>query len=203
MTLPEGTVTFLRSDIEGSMELVRSLNARYDELNAEHAAIVRGAIERHGGDVVRTEGDAFFAAFVDALGAAHAAVAIQRQVQEHAWPADHPLRVRIGLHTGVAHRAGDDYGGFEVNRAARIAALGWGGQIVLSDTARALIAADLPPGWAIRSLGPAPAEGRPGAGAALPARRPGPARDLPWASQRLERERPASRANDAADRPGW
>jgi predicted ATPase/class 3 adenylate cyclase len=153
MTLPEGTVTFLRSDIEGSMELVRSLKAGYDELNAEHAAIVRGAIERHGGDVVRTEGDAFFAAFVDALGAAHAAVAIQRQVQDHAWPADQPLRVRIGLHTGAAHRAGDDYGGFEVNRAARIAALGWGGQIVLSDTARALIAADLPPGWAIRSLG--------------------------------------------------
>jgi predicted ATPase/class 3 adenylate cyclase len=153
MTLPEGTVTFLRSDIEGSMELVRALGARYDELNAEQAAIVRGAIERHGGDVVRTEGDAFFAAFVDARGAAHAAVAIQRQVQEHAWPTGHRLRVRIGLHTGAAHRAGDDYGGFEVNRAARIAALGWGGQIILSDTARALIAADLPPGWAIRAIG--------------------------------------------------
>jgi predicted ATPase/class 3 adenylate cyclase len=153
MSLPEGTVTFLRTDIEGSMELVRALGTRYDEVQAEHHAIVRGAIEEHAGTVVRTEGDAFFAAFQDALRAAQAAVAIQRRVQQHAWPTGQALRVRVGVHSGAAHRAGDDYGGFEVGRAARIAALGWGGQVILSDATRALIAAELPEGWAIRSLG--------------------------------------------------
>ena len=67
MSLPEGTVTFLRSDIEGSMEHARALGARYDELNAEHAALVRAAVETHGGQVVRTEGDAFFVVFTDAV----------------------------------------------------------------------------------------------------------------------------------------
>ena len=51
MTLPEGTVTFLRTDIEGSMDLARALGARYDELNAGHHALVRSAIEWHGGQV--------------------------------------------------------------------------------------------------------------------------------------------------------
>jgi class 3 adenylate cyclase len=64
--LPVGTLTFLRSDLEGSMELVRSLGPAYDALNAEHQAIVRAAIEEHGGGVVRTEGDAFFVVFDDA-----------------------------------------------------------------------------------------------------------------------------------------
>jgi class 3 adenylate cyclase len=72
-----------------------------------------------------------------------------------AWPAGHELRLRIGLHTGTATRAGGgaDYGGFEVNRAARIAASGWGGQIVLSDPTRALIEGRLETEWQIRDLG--------------------------------------------------
>ena len=153
MTLPVGTVTFLRSDIEGSMALGRALGASYDALNAEHQAIVRSVVEEHGGQVVRTEGDAFFVVFSDAGEAARAAVGIQQGMAAHRWPDGHEFRLRIGIHTGVATRAGDDYGGFEVSRAARIAALGWGGQIVVSDPARALISADLPEGWSIRELG--------------------------------------------------
>src|SRR4051812_6104781 len=71
----------------------------------------------------------------------------------HPWPANAPVRVRIGLHSGEAHLAGDDYGGFDVNRAARIAAVGHGGQIVLSDPTRALIEPDLDAGLALRDLG--------------------------------------------------
>ena len=56
------------------------------------------------------------------------------------------VRVRMGLHTGEAHLAGDDYGGFDVNRAARIAAVGHGGQIVLSETTAVLVADALPEG---------------------------------------------------------
>jgi predicted ATPase/class 3 adenylate cyclase len=151
--LPEGTLTFLRSDIEGSMGLVRALGPRYDELHAEHALIVRGAIGRHRGEVVRTEGDGFFAVFTNALNAARAAVDIQRSIGAHAWPEGHELRLRIGLHAGHAIRAGDDYGGFEVSRAARISAAGAGGQIVLSGAARALIDPERPEDWAIRDLG--------------------------------------------------
>ena len=153
MALPTGTVTFLRSDIEGSMELARALGARYDAANAEHAAIVRVAVEAHAGEVVRTEGDAFFVVFTDAGCAARAAVEIQRAMAAHDWPDGRPLRLRIGVHTGSAVRAGDDYGGFEVNRAARIADTGHGGQVICSVTARALIAADPPEGAELLDLG--------------------------------------------------
>lgn len=125
------------------MELVRSLGPRYDDLNAQHGAIMREAISRHGGRIVRTEGDAFFAVFTDAGSAARTAVDVQRGMAVHRWPSGHEFKVRVGLHAGSAHRAGDDYGGFEVNRAARIAALGWGGQIVLSDAVRGLLGAEI------------------------------------------------------------
>jgi predicted ATPase/class 3 adenylate cyclase len=152
-SLPTGTLTFLRSDIEGSMELVRALGPRYDELNEAHRAIVRAAVDEHDGQVVRTEGDAFFSVFTDAAAAARAAVEMQRGLAAHPWPDGHPIRVRVGLHAGTAYRAGDDYGGFEVNRAARVASMGWGGQIVLSEPARALIEDGLPDGWSMRDLG--------------------------------------------------
>jgi predicted ATPase/class 3 adenylate cyclase len=151
--LPTGTITFLRSDVEGSMRLARALGGAWDDLNASQIAIIREAVESHAGVCVRTEGDAVFAVFSDALGAMHAAIDTQRRIATHDWPSDNPVRVRIGLHTGEAHLAGDDYGGFDVNRAARIAAVGHGGQIVLSDPTRALCEPDLPPGVAIRDLG--------------------------------------------------
>jgi predicted ATPase/class 3 adenylate cyclase len=151
--LPEGTVTFLRTDLEGSMALLRALGPRYDELNLAHQRLVREAVDAEGGHVVRTEGDALFVVFSEAAAAARAAVAIQRGMAARDWPPDHPFRTRIGLHSGAAHRVGDDYGGFEVNRAARIAAAAWGGQIVVSDAARALISDDEPGGWDLRDLG--------------------------------------------------
>ena len=151
--LPTGTITFLRTDIEGSMRLVRELGAGYDRLQAAHHALLRETFAAHDGVEVGTEGDAFFVVFQDAAQAVRAAVAVQRAIAGHAWPDGVAPRVRIGLHSGTAHRSGDDYGGFEVNRAARIAAAGSGGQIVLSDPVRALVTSDLPAGTAIRDLG--------------------------------------------------
>ena len=130
--LPTGTVTFLRTDVEGSMGLARALGPAWDKLNATHLRHIRDAVKQHGGVTVRTEGDALFAAFPEAGAAVRAAVDAQRALIEHAWPKHGSPRVRMGLHSGEAHLSGDDYGGFEVNRAARIAAVAHGGQIVVS-----------------------------------------------------------------------
>ncbi len=94
-----------------------------------------------------------FAVFPEARAAVAAAIAAQRALVEHDWPDGVDIRVRMGLHSGEAYLAGEDYGGFEVNRAARIAAAGHGGQIVVSETTRALVADALPDGIAIRDLG--------------------------------------------------
>jgi predicted ATPase/class 3 adenylate cyclase len=151
--LPTGTVTFLRTDVEGSMSMARTLGAGWDALDAIHADLIRQAIGAHGGTLVRTEGDAVFAVFTDAGAAVAAAIDGQRRIGDHQWPPEATVRVRMGLHTGEAHHAGGDYGGFEVNRAARIAATGHGGQIVLSEPVRALVADTLPDGILIRDLG--------------------------------------------------
>jgi len=151
--LPTGTVTFLRSDVEGSMRLVWVLGSAWDDLNAAHLGIIRDAVEKHGGVSVRTEGDALFAAFPEAAAAIRAAIDAQRALRDHAWPVEGGPRVRMGLHSGEAHLSGDDYGGFEVNRAARIAAAGHGGQIVVSAPTRALVADAMPAGALLRDLG--------------------------------------------------
>jgi predicted ATPase/class 3 adenylate cyclase len=151
--LPTGTVTFLRTDVEGSMVLARELGARWDSLNETHLDLLRDAVERHGGVRVRTEGDALFAAFGEAGAAVQAAIEGQRAITDHPWPDDGVIRVRMTVHTGEGHLAGDDYGGFDVNRVARIAAVGHGGQLIVSGTTEALVATSLPAGCRMRPLG--------------------------------------------------
>ncbi|HEX6868934.1 MAG TPA: NB-ARC domain-containing protein, partial [Candidatus Limnocylindrales bacterium] len=151
--LPTGTVTFLRSDVVGSMALARSIGPGWDDLNTAHLAVIRAAVMTHDGVVVRTEGDAVFAAFAEAGAAVAAAVDAQRGLASHVAPDGTPIRVRMGLHSGEAHLAGDDYGGFDVNRAARVAAVAHGGQIVVSGTTTALVADSLPAGVTLRDLG--------------------------------------------------
>jgi predicted ATPase/class 3 adenylate cyclase len=151
--LPTGTVTFLFSDIEGSTRLLRELGDEYaSELKAHHA-IVRNAISRTGGVERGTEGDSFFVAFRTAPDAVSAAVAIQRALAEGAWPRDMPVRVRIGIHTGVGAVSGTDYVGLDVHRAARIAAAAHGGQVVLSAATQELVFQALPSGTRLRDLG--------------------------------------------------
>ena len=151
--LPTGTVTFLFTDIEGSTRLLQELGDRYAAVRDRHAAIVRQAVEAGGGVEVSTEGDSFFVAFPSPVGAVRAAVAAQRGLADSDWsPAPQP-RVRMGLHTGEGVLGGDNYTGMDVNRAARIAAAGHGGQVLVSEATRGLVEHALPEEVSLRDLG--------------------------------------------------
>ena len=153
MELPTGTVTFLFTDIEGSTRLLQDLGPDYSRVQDVHMRLMRAAIAAGRGTEIRTEGDAFFAVFPTAGGAVQAAVAAQRALHAHQWPHGEPLRVRMGMHTGEGRRGGDDYLGIDVNRAARIAAAGHGGQVLLSAATRSLVEDGLPDGVSVRDLG--------------------------------------------------
>jgi predicted ATPase/class 3 adenylate cyclase len=131
--LPAGTVTFLFTDVEGSTRLLQELGDDYADMLAEHRRALRGAFARHGGVEVDTQGDAFFVAFARATDAVAAASAAREAL------ADGPIRVRMGLHTGEPARTDEGYVGIDVHRAARIAAAGHGGQILLSQATRDLV----------------------------------------------------------------
>ena len=152
--LPTGTITFLFSDIEGSTKLVHRLRPDgYREVLERHHHLLREAFAVHGGVERGTQGDAFLVIFRDARSALAAALDAQRALTAATWPEDVELRVRIGLHSGEGIRGGDDYVGLDINRAARIAAAAYGGQVLLSDSTRALAEHDLPNGAALRDLG--------------------------------------------------
>jgi predicted ATPase/class 3 adenylate cyclase len=130
--------TFWFSDVEGSTRLLGDVgDSAFRELLRAHREIVRTAFTRHGGTEVGTEGDSFFATFPSPGAAADAARAVQTALECG------PIRVRIGIHTGVAYLEGSDYVGLDVHRAARIASVAHGGQTVLSDTARAHVSGAL------------------------------------------------------------
>ena len=125
--LPSGTVTFLFTDVEGSTKLLHDLGARgYAEALADHRRILRQTFSAHGGVEVDTQGDAFFVAFPTAPGALAAAAQALKGL------ARGPIRVRMGIHTGTPHLAEEGYVGADVHRAARIAAAGHGGQVLVS-----------------------------------------------------------------------
>jgi predicted ATPase/class 3 adenylate cyclase len=125
--LPTGTVTFLFTDVEGSTTLLQRLgDAAYAEALAEHHALLRGAFAAHEGVEVDTQGDAFFCVFASARDAVACACDAQQRL------ASAPMRVRMGVHSGEAIVADDQYVGLEVHRAARLAAAGHGGQILVS-----------------------------------------------------------------------
>jgi len=141
--LPTGTVTFLFTDVEGSTRLLHELGSEgYAEALAEHRRVLRDAFSRHGGVEVDTQGDAFFVAFPSAPGALAAAAEGQRALGSG------PIRVRMGLHTGTPHLTAEGYVGADVHRAARIAAAGHGGQVLVSAATAALAGTD-----ALRDLG--------------------------------------------------
>jgi predicted ATPase len=141
--LPTGTVTFLFTDIEGSTRLLHELGERYAEALAEHRRLLREVFGRHGGVEVDTQGDAVFVAFARARDALAAAQQAQQELEEG------PIRVRIGLHTGEPVVTDEGYVGIDVHRAARLAAAGHGGQVLLSQTTRDLLASE----FELRDLG--------------------------------------------------
>jgi predicted ATPase/class 3 adenylate cyclase len=136
--LPTGTVTFLFTDVEGSTKLLHELGAEpYAEALAEHRRVLRAAFRAHGGVEVDTQGDAFFVAFPTAPGALRAAA----EAQDGLGPG--PIRVRMGIHTGTPNLGEEGYVGVDVHRAARIAASGHGGQLLVSAATAALVEIEL------------------------------------------------------------
>lgn len=129
---PSGTIAFLFTDVEGSTRLWDEHDDAMNRALREHDEILRSAIGAEEGYVFSTQGDAFAAAFGSATDAARAAVAIQRALASHEWPAAAEIKVRIGLHVGEAHERDGDYFGPTLNRAARIMAAAHGGQTVCS-----------------------------------------------------------------------
>jgi predicted ATPase/class 3 adenylate cyclase len=152
--LPTGTVTFLFTDIEGSTRLLGETGQAYEHLLGMHKKLLIRAFTDHHGTIVGTEGDSFFVAFARAGDGLRAAVEAQRYLYEHEWPGGLDVRVRMGLHTGEGRVVDDDqYVGMDVHRAARIAAIGHGGQVLMSETTMGLTRDALPREVGVRDLG--------------------------------------------------
>src|SRR5262249_40419898 len=131
--LPTGTVTFLFTDIEGSTRLWEADPEAMQLALGRHDALLRAAIATKSGHVFKTVGDAFCAAFASPCDALLAALAGQQALAAEVWPEATPLRVRMALHTGVAELRDADYFGPTLNRAARVLAAGYGGQVLVSE----------------------------------------------------------------------
>ncbi len=137
--LPSGTVTFLFTDVEGSTRLLHELGAEaYGEALAEHRRVIRETCAAEGGIEVDTQGDAFFFAFPTAPAALSAAAAFTERLA-----AEGPVKVRVGVHTGTAVVGEEGYVGHDVHRAARIAAAGNGGQVLVSSSTERLVDVEL------------------------------------------------------------
>jgi class 3 adenylate cyclase len=128
--------SFMFTDIVKSTDLLAAIgDEAWENLLAWHDQTLRSLFATHGGDVAHHTGDGFFVAFADRVSAVRCAVAIQRALADHRRTHGFALQVRIGLHAGEGTRRGQDYSGGEVHKAARIAALGQGGEILASDEA--------------------------------------------------------------------
>ena len=153
-TLPTGTVTFLFSDIARSTHLVQQLGpAPFAQALATHNDLLRRSFAAHGGVERGTQGDSFLVMFPEAPAAVAAAADAQRSLANATWPDGATVTVRMGMHTGIGMAGGDDYVGIDVHRAARIASAAHGGQVLVSNATRGLVAGSLPAGTALRRLG--------------------------------------------------
>ncbi len=151
--VPSGTVTLLFTDIQGSTRLWEDHPGAMEPALERHDAILRQAIESHGGYVFKTVGDAFCAAFGSAGDAVGATGAAQVALQAEDWPAEARIQVRMALHTGECSQRDGDYFGPAVNRTARLEAIAHGGQVVLSQSTAVLVRDALPEGWVLVELG--------------------------------------------------
>src|SRR6266542_531425 len=129
-TLPTGVVTFLFTDVEGSTKLLHELGDAYADALHEHRRLLREAFTAHEGVEVDTQGDAFFVAFGRVSDAVAAATDAQLALSGG------PVRVRMGLHTGEPRLTDEGYVGLDVHKGARIAAVGHGGRVLLSQATR-------------------------------------------------------------------
>ncbi|WP_322762239.1 ATP-binding protein, partial [Frankia sp. Cr2] len=148
-----GTVTLLFTDIEGSTRLVRRFGDLYGEILADCQRLQRHAFDMAGGREIDTQGDSFFIAFRTSKDAVVAAVAAQRALAAHTWPAGGRIRVRMGIHTTEPTPWTGRFVGLGVHRAARLCSAGHGGQVLLSETTHSLIEDGLATGFDVRYLG--------------------------------------------------
>jgi predicted ATPase/class 3 adenylate cyclase len=148
------TLTFLFTDIEGSTALLGRLgDDLYAQVLAGHHAVIRSALAAHDGREVDTQGDAFFAVFSSPRGCVAAVLEMQQDLSGHEWPGREQVRVRMGVHCGETARTAAGLVGLEVHRAARVAAVAHGGQVLLSESAAVMVRDGLPPGAALADLG--------------------------------------------------
>ena len=135
--------------------LLRRLGEQaYSRLLEDHHALIRSSLSLHGGQEVDTAGDGFFAVFNSVRACIASVAEMQQKIEHHQWPPDGRVRVRMGVHSGEASRSTTGLVGLDVHRAARVAAVAHGGQVVLSEAAAALVRDSLPPGVSLRDLGP-------------------------------------------------
>jgi len=131
---------------------LKKLGKQYAAVLAEHQQILRKAVEERGGREIDNQGEAFFFAFASANSALGAAVHAQRTLAAHEWANGDDVRVRMGVHTGEPAVGGERYVGLGVHRAARIGAVGHGGQVLVSNATRELVDGPLT-GVSMRDLG--------------------------------------------------
>ncbi len=151
--LPSGFVTMLMTDIEGSTLLVHRLEDGYRELIDEVRALLRDATVSADGCVVDTRADEFFAVFECPRSAVDTAVAIQRQLRGRSWAEDLEVHVRIGIHSGYPTLAEENYIGMAVHTTARVCAVAYGSQILVTGDMREAMRGSTPDGVRLRSLG--------------------------------------------------
>ena len=153
--LPEGTVTFLFSDIEGSTRLWEQHPEGMKIALTRHDEILRRAVEVNRGRVVKTTGDGCYAVFETAQGAVLATLAAQQALLAEPWDMLRPesLRVRMAVHTGEAELRAGDYYGITLNRSARLMTSAHGGQVLLSASSAELVRDSLPAEVRLRDLG--------------------------------------------------
>lgn len=152
---PDGrtTATFLFTDIEGSTRHWEASPTTMDAALRRHDTLLSGVVERHGGRVFGTAGDSMSAVFDHPEACVQAAIAAQRELAGTEWGTETPIRVRMGIHTGVANARGGDFFGPTLNRVARLMSIGHGGQVLVSGATHRLIADDMPPDVECAALG--------------------------------------------------
>ncbi|HMS55067.1 MAG TPA: adenylate/guanylate cyclase domain-containing protein [Fimbriimonadaceae bacterium] len=146
------TLTFLFTDIEGSSRMWEHHPEDASEAIAKHDEILRAILGKTG-HVFKTVGDAFCVAYKTAPDGLAAAVHGAEAIQAQEWPVATPIRVRFALHSGTAEARNNDYFGPTLNRVSRILSTGYGGQILLSEAAFALVRDVIPEGVIITALG--------------------------------------------------
>ena len=147
------TITFLFTDIEGSTSLWEQEAEQMRLAMASHDALGRGAVDQHGGTLVKMTGDGMCATFANPANAIVAALKLQLALANPRTTGGITLRVRCGVHAGVAEHRDGDYYGTPVNRAARIMSAAHGGQIIVSKTVVELVRERVPEGVSLRHLG--------------------------------------------------